>query len=298
MRAALLEAFRSSGIHEEWLAEHLILTLEERVRSCNAADTAISETDIEGMLLNVLRATGYGEVAGRFQRQTHPDEVELSGALCAWTEANLVPLLRRGLPLAETQLTQLAGDCLQALQKLEFTAVSEAFVRELAVHLLHYRREEPSGPAMLPINTPAGIPATVWVDLAGPDSRELIAGGILRPLPSSDIFPVARVEIRLAALCNQPDFCATELFWQERLPVISRESVKLLEAMRGQISRCWPRITAPSVHLIFPGFQAFFTTALKGMRRARRQDIIQQVQAAIRAGLPVQPAYELTLTYR
>lgn len=304
LRRALQEAFQQAGIHQEWLAEHLILTLEERVRACNAADTAISEADIEGMLLNVLRATGYGEVAGFFLRRNHPGavEVELSGALCAWDGGSLLALLRKGLPLSEDQLERLAGDCLQALHKLEFTAVSEAFVRELAVHLWHFRRDVPvvraAGTADSAGCPPAGIPAAVWVDLAGPESRSLIERGILRPLPSSDIFPAARVEIRLAALGGEFAADGAGLFWCEQLPGYSRAAVQLLEAMRGQISRCWPRITAPSAHLIFPGFHAYFAETLKGKRRPRRQEIIGQVQEAVRAGLPVRPEYELNLSYR
>lgn len=302
LRRTLQEAFQQAGIHEEWLAEHLILTLEERVRAGNAADTALSEADIEGMLLNVLRATGYGEVAGCFLRRNHPGavEAELSGALCVWNADNLLDLLRKGLPLSEEQLSRLAADCLQALRKLEFTAVSEAFVRELAVHLWHYRRDMPEvGIAVAGIPAeppPAGIPAAVWMELAGPESRALIERGLLRPLPSSDIFPAARVEIRLAALGGGRG--TGGLPWRVELPEYSRAAVQLLEAMRGQISRCWPRITAPSAHLIFPGFHAFFAELLKGQRRPRRQEIIGQVQEAIRSGLPLRPDYELNLSYR
>ncbi|NLZ63427.1 MAG: hypothetical protein GX902_06415 [Lentisphaerae bacterium] len=300
LREKLAQAFRSNGISDQWLPEHFALMLEEKIRSGNAAGESLDSDALQTLLANVLVATGYGEVAVAFGQLTDSEQSLVPGEMQPWEHAKLTAMLARTLPLAENQLQDLSRESLTALKKLGFVCASEAFMRELAVHILHFRRSPGNAPAGKKPRRPAGtefISADAWTHLASETSQLLIKRNVLRLLPLSDIFPTARLEMHLQALRPvsqdwQPEECLLP-----QLPEICREILLLLQRMREHIRQTWPRIENPGAHVIFPAYRDFFQQQLPGWTKRRQTTLRQKVTLLLEEQLQQQD-FELLLSFR
>ncbi|NMA43077.1 MAG: hypothetical protein GX946_06825 [Oligosphaeraceae bacterium] len=292
-------AFQQHGIHEGWLAENLVLSLEEKIRSSNSIGKRLQESELEQMLLNVLLATGYAEIANEYLRLSQQDFILQPQGMRSWSPAELQVALSAGLPISGSQAETLAQECLKALQKLGFDQVSDAFVRELAVHLLHFRVQAEQQPEEKPAARKTQfIGTTDWLRLAGSKASELIKLKILQPMPLSDIFPTARLQFRLRELAQWQGDWSAELNLLPALPEIAFEILTLLDDMRGYIRENWPRISEPATHLILPGFRQFFMKEIPGLKRKQREELQEQVRLEVQRLTREKAAYELMLSFR
>ena len=299
LRDRLSIAFQQQGIQETWLAENLVLTIEEKIRSSNESGERLTEEVIEQILVNVLIATGYREVATEYLRLSLREIVLLPQGMRSWDVESVQQMLSSSLPLSYRQLEEVSRDCLKALHRLGFSEVSEAFLRELAIHVLHYRKTPEEVAQQRPATRKTQfIPAEAWLEVASDQARELIEQQILLPLPLSDIFPVARLEFRLHAFALWKGDLGSELTLLPALPEISNEILVLLERMRGYIMQNWPRINNPSAHLILPDFQQFFLKDIPGLKKKQRLAFRDQVKEELEKQVQPQTDYELLLSFR
>ena len=299
LRDRLSIAFQQQGIQETWLPENLVLTIEEKIRSSNEGGSRLTEEAIEQILVNVLIATGYREVATEYLRLNLREIVLLPQGMRSWDVEAVQQMLSSSLPLSYRQLEEVSRDCLKALHRLGFSEVSEAFLRELAIHVLHYRKN----PELIAQQRPAArktqfIPAEAWLEVASDQARELIEQQILLPLPLSDIFPAARVEFRLHAFALWKGDLSPELTLLPALPEISHEVLVLLKRMREYIMQNWPRISNPSAHLILPDFQQFFLQEIPDLKKRQRLVLRDRVKEELEKQVLPQTDYELLLSFR
>ena len=69
LRATLFQAFSSQGIHEDWIIDHFLLSIEEKIRLTNDQGIVhLSEQDIHGFVDTLLTASGYSDVAREYIR--------------------------------------------------------------------------------------------------------------------------------------------------------------------------------------------------------------------------------------
>ncbi len=299
LQERLRSAFQLHGIHEDWLAENLVLSMEEKIRGSNSSGRRLQEEELEQMLLNVLLATGYAEVANEYLRLSQRELLVRPEGMRSWSLADLQAMLGASLPIAGAQVSSLAQECLKALQKLGFDQVSDTFVRELAVHLLHFRAQGAMRTAERPAERKTQfIGAEAWQRLAGPRASELIERRILQPMPLSDIFPTARLQFCLRELARWQGGWSAELNLLPALPELALEILTLLDDMRGYIRENWPRISEPGTHLILPGFREFFRKELPGLKRKQREAFEAQVKLELQRLTREKAEYELMLSFR
>jgi hypothetical protein len=292
-------AFQQQGIQESWLAENLVLTLEEKIRSSNENGVRLSEQELEQILVNVLVATGYREVATEYLRINLREVMLLPEGMRGWDVESLRRMLASSLPLSYGQLEDLSRDSLRALQRLGFGEVSETFMRELAIHVLHYRKTSEELKQLRPAARKTQfITADAWLDVASEKARELIEQQILLPLPLSDIFPAARVEFNLQAFACWKGEWSPELALLPALPELSLEVVALLGRMRKYIIQNWPRISNPSAHLILPDFQQYFLREIPNLKKKQRLALRDMVKEELEKQVLPRTDYELLLSFR
>jgi len=283
-RQELNSAFEACGLRGEyWRTENLVLCLEEKARLDAQSGTLLTEAEIIRLLTTMLNSTGYGEVAESLLSQRQQQPTLTDGKYQSWSEEAAVRLLLQRLPIAQAEAKALASLCLDSLRKCGLRECSEDFLQELGVLLLHAREESSQPPVGTPVTTAVSgiqyISPQIWQERIG--SRQEFAAALqddtFRLLPLSDIFPAARLELRLDKFCqNHLDGWAEELPLLTALPPFLDTANSLLLAMRDIITDQWPRFTHPARHLIFPGFHKHFKRRKKAATRLS-EGICQQL---------------------
>lgn len=299
LRDRLSIAFQQQGILENWLPENLVLTLEEKIRSSNEDGVRLKEAELDNILVNVLIATGYTEIATQYLSLNHSEVVLLPDGIRSWDLNEVRKMLMSSLPLSTRQIEEISEDCLRALHKLGFSEVSETFLRELAVHLLHFcRQPEPPERQRPSARKTQFISAEAWLTFADAKAVELIEQQILLPLPLSDIFPTARLEFRISAFADWRGGWSPELLLLPDIPELCSEILVLLSRMREYITRNWPRISEPAAHLILPGFQQFFLKEIPNLKKKQRLALRDQLKDELEKQVLAKTDYELLLSFR
>ena len=274
-RRELDGAFEACGFRGEyWRTENLVLCLEEKARLDTQNGAPLTEADIIRLLTTMLNGTGYGEVAEAFLSNHQRQPTMTDGKYQSWNEESAAKLLLQRLPITQAEANDLASLCLDSLHKCGLRECSENFLQELGVLLLHAREESSQLSAGTTVTTAASgiqyISPQIWQERIG--SRQEFATALqddtFRLLPLSDIFPAARLELRLDKFCqNHLDGWAEELPLLTALPPFLDTANNLLLAMRDIITDQWPRFTHPARHLIFPGFHKHFKRRKKAAAR-------------------------------
>jgi hypothetical protein len=291
-------AFIEQGINEDWLVENIALTLEEKVRSNNESGIMISEVALDEILLNLLVATGYGEVASTYLRQNNRETSFVPQGIRSWDFEGIRNLLLSTLPLAENQLEVICQECLTALKKLSFKKVSDNFLRELAIHIIHHRNQDSDTDELPPaLRRTQFISAQSWLQLTDDDSFKMIEKKILFPLPISDIFPVARLEFRIDSLASYCGSWSPELLLLPAMEEVCQQLLELLQKMRSYIKEQWPRINQPAAHLIMPGFKDFFMKKIKGFKKKQRLEMLEKAKDTMKKYLATKDL-DLMLSFR
>ncbi|MFA6815408.1 MAG: hypothetical protein WCS73_03850 [Lentisphaeria bacterium] len=315
LRKELEKSFAAQGITESWMVEHLVLTMEEMIRSSNEKGEHLLEEDVPKILGNILLAAGYGEVASEYLRLYEEFEFFKPGELQKWTANEMREYLCHSFPLTDSQLMHLSEECVATIQTLGFSSVSATFLRELAVHLLHYQRfsenkeskfksktEGFTASCSMPrkpyIRQMEFITTDSWIGLVNAPGRALIEKKIICPLPLSDLFPKARLEFQVYRCEEILGGWNAELILLSRLPKIFQDTKDVLDCMRDHISRTWPKIDDPSGHIIFPAFEKFFSTEHLGGNKKRCQKFREEVETLVEKYLLKNTGYSLQVSYR
>lgn len=289
-RAGLRAAFHRQGIHEDWMAEHLVLCLEEKIRLVNAENGQPPRQDeLVKLLMNMLTASGYGEVGREFLKCQEKDLPLPAGDFISWSVEQAAEYLQRNLPLAAGEGEKLAEACLQGLERCGLPGCSGAFLQEMAVLLLHStklpemkktaEKPEPEREEQLHWQTEYIAP-DFWREhfQNRSDFSEMLSRNILRAMPLSDIFPVVRLEMNLDKLASYRGGWQSELSLLPSLPEVLLTAGLMLAEMKKEVGKKWPLYGNPGRHLILTGFQKFPGTDDSFPERVR--ETVQQVLEA------------------
>lgn len=307
LRQDLRGAFRAFGVTEDWLAEHIALTVEERVRAGNDEhQTPLATAEVDQLICSVLSAAGYNDVAAEYSRMRHIDPLQrFRDKMLPWSPERLSTLLRRSFPLDDAQLQAISSPCADILRQLAFSLVSDTFLCELAIHVIHRGPGQPrdaAGQANSPAERPAAALAgnpDAWLPRVDAPTRAYLGTRALRPLPLSSVFPRARVAIALATACRQDDAAwLSELTVMSALAPLSKAALDLLGVMRQDLVAQWPHFASAPSHVIFPGFQPFLDSAFSSCKRRERLLLAQELQDLLHSSLVKKAPYPLILSFR
>ena len=202
----LYRSFRCCGIREPWIADHIAMVVEEQLTTPNTSRAKPwREDDVHAMIAALLRASGYDDVGHAYCGEADlADEAGSEDEFSSWDRERVRREIRRALPLPHVPCETLVDKVLEALAALALPAVTNSFLRQLAVHLL--RRESTAGksastsdPADFWLAAPGQWPATAEFEpLRAPAWR-----GMFHLYPVSRIFPRARLRVDLLPLAAQ-----------------------------------------------------------------------------------------------
>lgn len=305
LRRDLRQAFRAVGVAEDWLTEHISLTVEERIRSANDEQRSpMAGAEVDKLVCTVLGAAGYNDVASEFSRIRDIDPLShYRETMQPCSPERISALLRRNFPLAEAQLQAISSQCAEILRQHAFSLVSDRFISELAIHVIHRGPAQASdGGAALPV---AAVPAAVlsdtdaWRARVCPTTGAYMDSAALRPLPLSTFFPRARVAVDIASA-----FAAQDGGWLSELSLLSTvrplcsAALELLTIMRDELQAQLPNcVDAPS-HVIFPGCKSFLESAFSTSKRRERLLIAQDLHELLQAALVEKASFPLLLSMR
>ena len=264
------EVFRKLGFHDVWMAEELSLMLLERLGEQEA--TLLSRRDVDALIVSMLTASGYADVAREYQAMRgHASFDQERREMKPWRPI-LEETLRKNLPITEVQLSRVAARCAQALEYSRIELASEKHLVSLAIHLLVNNAEEETTK-----------PTKPWQECLGERSREKLERGILKPMPVSQIFPRARLSVRMSVLANgQPSgnwitvFSVCRLL-QELAPCM----LEMLGAWRRELAQKRPLQADSPSHIVFSDFTEYLGREPNMWRKRARQEIRETVEGII-----------------
>ena len=322
LTADLREAFRTQGLASDWIADHIVLTLEEKLRSRGHGEP-VSEAVTHELLAAMLAAVGYGEVAAEYGRRHQVDP--LSGRrreLHDWTAAGVRALLDRTLPLTSGQSLRLTEQCAAALRQLGFLEVSDTFICELAVHLLHRgdgagfaepfvgspqlqaATAPPAGAMSLggrggKSQAPVLLPERLWTDRVDSFTRTLLETQVLRPLPVSRLFPRLGLAVSLAALGETlTGGWPSPLTIMTALGRVAPPILTLLGQMRQEYAVALAAFQEAPCHLVFPGFASYLAQGLGPMARRERALLAREISCLLEDSLVARADFPVMLSFR
>ncbi|HPY91364.1 MAG TPA: hypothetical protein PLT23_11595 [Lentisphaeria bacterium] len=321
LTADLREAFQAQGLASDWIADHLVLTLEEKLRTRGHGEP-VSEAVMHESLAAMLSAVGYGEVAAEYGRRHQVDP--LAGRrreLHDWSAAGIRALLDRTLPLTPGQSLRLTEQCVAVLRQLGFQEVSDTFVCELAVHLLHRgdggfsdpftgapQRQDAAAPmpgttpaqnAAEQSQTPLFLPTKIKADQVDSFTRTLLETNVLRILPVSRLFPRLGVSVSLVALGE-----TLTGGWQSPLTImtalgrVAPSILALLAQMRQEYAAVLAGFLEAPCHLVFPGFAMYLAQGLGPMSRRERALLAREISCLLEDSLVAQADFPVMLSFR
>ena len=276
----LADAFRKLGFSDVWMAEDVALTVEEKVRMNDA--TPLSRADVDAIVVSVLNASGFQDVAREYASGSGDFLADAQKDMRPW-EGRLGDVLRHALPLTERQIGDVSRLAEKVLQASGIAKATDRFLVALALHLLvnnssshvHFVEGMAEGAPKTPPRA-----CTRWQDVPFSEAaRGMMANGVLKPLPFSDIFPRARIAVGMEALMSQ---CASGWFSTIGLcaafDAIAPCIIEILNAMRREISARHPLQADSPSHIILPQFTEFLEKEPNLWRKRDRAEIRSLVE--------------------
>lgn len=264
-------AFRKLGFQDVWMAEELSLMLLERLRTQDA--TLLSRRDVDALIVSMLTASGYADVAREYQTAHGGDPFDLERREMKPWRSMLEDTLRRTLPITESQLPRIAARCAQVLEHSRIELVSEKFLTSLAIHLLVNNSERDFADAQQETRKP-------WRECLGEASRDKLDRGLLKPLPVSQIFPRARLSVRMATLGDGQSagnwvsvFSVCKIL-NELAPCM----LEMLQAWRQELAHNHPLQADSPSHILFSDFTEYLGREPNMWRKRDRQEIRDTVE--------------------
>ena len=287
----LRKAFECNGVRDSWLVDQFTLTVEERLRG----ESPMTEHEIDGLLASVLTATGYGDVASTFTEIRGEKPLDaLRAELYPWDTMRIQEVLRRQLPLSPCQQAALMERCADELVKLNFTAVSDTFIRELAIHLLHAEGTEKTE-----IPQSRTEVKQDWAALCDGKTRNYLERHVLAAYPVAPLFPRPRIAFDLAEYCRDfADDWRSELALCARLPDAAQCVLRLLAIMRDAILAEHPNFTDCPAHVVIPHYQEFVENFTDGVPLRQRRGFDKRLRKALTANFVGRTDFEVMVSYR
>lgn len=292
----LRSAFRGCAIHEEWMAENLLGVLRERLRQDGEEGVCVTSQDVRRMLIGVLRASGFSDVAEEFvslapKASSSPESEEFSNELRAWTAESLEAFLRSQPEIPSEQIPELLRRLPSMLSGAGFSEASESLVLEISRHLVHFQSGDGLSASSVEMNSPVRyITQDSWnlpVDGAG---RELLDRHIVVLQPVSDILPVAVVQCHLLRLFDAVEESPMdEGGFLGRMVGVSAFLQQCLVLMRGQMAKQWPDVQFSGAVVRMMGFSGVLKILSSAHRRKERRELSLRLEEAIRGNFASAP---------
>jgi len=301
LRRDLRQAFRTVGVTENWLAEHIALTVEERIRSTHDDQHCpLACSEVDKLVSTVLGAAGYNDVAHEFNRIRDIDPLShYREMMQPCSLERISALLRRSFPLADAQLEAISSQCADILQQHAFTLVSDRFICEMAIHVIHRGPTQPTIAAAAQPQSAVLTDSTAWRERVSTATGAFMDNAALRPLPLSTIFPRVRVAVDIASACAAQDGSwVSELALLSTVRPLCRAALELLTIMRDELQAQRPNCANAPSHAIFPGCKSFLDSAFSTTKRRERLVFSQDLQDLLKAALVRKAPFPLLLTIR
>jgi hypothetical protein len=190
-------SFAAVGVQENWLAEHLIIAVEDQLAEQSALlGTEQSEEDIERLLIKILKDTGYPDVAADFAKRRGKSGSEaVNLKRLPWTQQRIRQLLQHELDMSPNGTALLAEAVLGKLAALQMPLVSDKLILQIAEHILAELASEQRQNTDEQQTGGWLMPAGYWSAFFAGDTASLLAAGVLQVHPVSSLFPVVRVSV-------------------------------------------------------------------------------------------------------
>ncbi len=269
----IAEAFRKLGFQDVWMAEELSLMLVERINGSDA--NLLSRKDVDALVSSMLTASGYADVAREYQaaRGQLPFDEERR-EMKPWRNA-IEGILRRSLPITEAQLARVSARCAGVLEAAGMELASEKFLVSLAIHLLVNNSEDNATERVPDSNKP-------WQECLSELSRKKLEQGILRPLPVSQIFPRARLAVKMSAIGDgQTDNWVSVFSVCALLQELAPCMLEILKAWRRELAEKHPMQADSPSHILFNDFTDYLGREPNMWRKRARQEIRETVEGAM-----------------
>ncbi len=261
----IAEAFRKLGFQDVWMAEELSLMLVERINASDA--NLLNRKEVDALVSSMLTASGYADVAREYQtaRGQVPFDEERR-EMKPWRDA-IDGILRRSLPITETQLKRVSIRCAKVLESAGMELASEKFLVSLAIHLLVNNSEIDVTERVQESNKP-------WRECLSELSRKKLEQGILRSLPVSQIFPRARLAVKMSAIGNgQADNWVSVFSVCHLLQELAPCMLEILNAWRRELAELHPMQADSPSHILFNDFTEYLGREPNMWRKRDRQEI-------------------------
>ena len=296
----LADAFRKLGFSDVWMAEDVALTVEEKIRMNDA--TPLSRTDVDAIVVSVLNASGFQDVAREYASGCGDFLDDAQKDMKPW-EGRLGDVLRHALPLTERQIGDVSKLAETVLRASGIAKATDRFIVALALHLLvnnssshvHFVEETADGAPKTPQKA-----CTRWQDVPLSEAaRGMMANGVLKPLPFSDIFPRARIALGMEALTSQ---CASG--WISSIGLcaafdaIAPCILEILKAMRMEISARHPLQADSPSHVILPQFMDYLEKEPNLWRKRDRDETRSLVERLIDEKIVAAADYPVVVSIR
>ena len=292
--ADLRAAFEQNGVRDSWLVDQFTLTVEERLRG----QSPMTESEIDTLLASVLTASGYGDVASTFTELRGRNPLsELDAELHPWNNERLIAILRRHLPLSPMQLDALAKRCAETLTKLRFHDVSDTFIRELGIHLLHV------GATAQPVaEKTVGVAEKAkheWLALCDEKTRDMVEKHVLSVYPIAPLFPRARIAFDLQAYSQgMPSEWKSELALCSKLPEAAACGLSLLTAVRRTMMNEQDDFRDCPSHVVISRYQAFLENFEAEATLHGRRGFDKRLRKALEANFVGRTDFVVMVSYR
>lgn len=262
LRKDLDKAFKTAGVNETWMADHIIVTIAEQSTADyiqsppgNAQEQTDQTPGVDFIVCRMLVDAGYPDVAHAFAELKRLSLPTASTNGAPWTEARIANVLRATIPLSESARHRLSQQVVQKLEKLDFEKASDQLIRQLGEHILttcaeSERKRHHSQAAANWLAAPG-----YWEGCFAGETAKLITDGVLNLRPGTDLFPAPRGTVdlhTLAHLCAQ-DALLTELFFFPRAEKACRQAAEAIRQLLNQSES--ERSARPPGHLIVKGIK-------------------------------------------
>ena len=287
----LVACAQAVGVNEPWLAEHLVLAVEEFV-AARAGQEPVTRTEIDQLLARLLVHSGYSDVAEEFARRRRllPIAVAEPGTREPepWNSERIATLLRRHFPLANGNLAQACSRVAGKLALLGFAQVTDRLVIEVAGLVLRAgdaageRGSLASNPWLVSPDDCRGIVLGIESDVR----RQEVYG--LRPV--SRLLPAVHVTLHLNRLGQSFDGPTTEIVLWPAVRKLSTGARTALTALQARVIPCQAPDGQLPPRLTIGGAVALVDNLCGPMSRAKARrmacDIVESVRQDAVAGLP------------
>lgn len=262
LREDLEKAFKTAGVNETWMADHIIVTLAAQSTadyshnpSGNTQEQADQTKGVDFVVCRMLVDAGYPDVAHAFAELKRMSLPTASNNGAPWTEARIENVLRDTIPLSESARKRLSKQVVKKLETLDFAKASDELIRQLGEHILttcaETERKRHHSQATANWLAAPGY----WEGCFAGETAKLITDGILDLRPGTDLFPAPRGSVfldTLARLCAQ-DALLTELVF---FPRAEKACCQAAEAIRQLLNQSEAdRSARPPGHLIVKGIR-------------------------------------------